>query len=72
MNSEARQKEIQIWLIRTGKRQADIARETGASKQSVSKTIAGSRSDKRVLDWLSAQGCPAELLETSEEEAEAA
>ena len=62
MDIKERQKNIKIWLIQKGKIQSEIARETGASQQSVSWTIAGHRNDPKVLAWLREHGCPEEFM----------
>ena len=55
--------EIKVWMLRNGHTIESIRKALGyANNTSVSLTITGARSTKRVLEWLRAQGCPERYL----------
>ena len=62
--------EIKKWLLEEGLRQADLAREIGASRSLVCRVISGERCNgpvaRRVLEQLKTRGCP--VLDESEDD----
>ncbi len=55
-------KEIRVWLLRKNIYIVDVARAVGVEKSSAGKTIQGIRNNRKVLQWLLDNGCPAEHL----------
>lgn len=64
--------EINVWLMRKGMNQSQIAREIGVHHSLVNSTIRGRRNCRRVLRKLLALGIPQSLLALPRDMREAA
>jgi hypothetical protein len=65
--------EIKVWLERAGFRQVDIQNDLQMnSNVQISETLRGTRSDRRVLQWLIDKGCPKKFLALPDDMKEAA
>ncbi len=60
-------KEIKVWLLRKGVNITEIARIAGVERTNVSKTIAGTRNNRKALQWLVSEGCPKRYLALPED-----
>ncbi len=59
--------EIKVWILRKGFSITEIACSVGTGRTNASKTIAGRRNNRAVLQWLLDNGCPAEYLALPED-----
>jgi DNA-binding transcriptional regulator LsrR (DeoR family) len=63
MRTKSQIKRLKKWLIDLDMTQQDIANECGVSRPLVNMTIAGTRRNKKVIDFLLSRGCPMGLLD---------